>query len=337
MDMNAKLMRMNHLHLIIPTLLLPTPASSAVLAGLRLPYLEKLLARSRRSVLPPTTLETRLCEAFGVQSVAPLRALADGLAVSKGYWLCADPVELQIQPSQVMLQPDVACSDVEAQTLCATLNAHFSGEGLRFFAPHSQRWYVQAQSMGVVVMTPLRVVAWRDVKALLPQGVDARRWQRFNNEMQMLLHQHPVNAARQQDGKPVINSLWLWGGGCAVAPHPVFDAVGNDDALVTAFARASEVAVLDDLPGLLESRHERGLWVDASLEEAWQRGDLYTYRARLEKLENGIAAPVWQALGAGRLRALTLDVPTDEAVHRFEMTRAGCWKLWRRQPLTAYI
>lgn len=335
--MDAKLTRMNHLHLIIPTLFLPARASSALLAGLRLPYLEKLLARSKHLVLPPNSLEDRLCETFRVRSVAPLRALADGLAVGDGYWLCADPVELQIQSSQVMLQPDVACSDADAQALCMTLNMHFGEEGLHFFAPHSRRWYVQVQALGEVTMTPLRVAAWRDVKALLPQGADARRWLGLSNEMQMLLHQHPVNVARQQDGKPVINSLWLWGGGCAAAPHPVFDAVGNDDALVTAFARASEVAVLDDLPGLLASRHERGLWVNAGLQEAWQRGDLYAYRARLEKLDNEIVAPVWQALGTGRLRSLTLEVLTDEVVHRFEMTRAGCWKLWRRQPLTAYI
>ncbi len=336
--MDAKLARMNHLHLIVPALFLPVQAFSAVLAGLRLPYLEKLLAHSRHAVLPPTALENRLCDGFGVQSVAPLRALADGLAGAEGYWLCADPVELQIQSSQVILQPDVACSDAEAQSLCAALNAHFSGEGWRFFAPHPLRWYVQTQVPGEVEMTPLRTAAWRDVKMLLPRGVDARRWQRLGNEVQMLLHQHPVNMARQQSGNPAVNSLWLWGGGCAAAPHPVFDAAGNDDALVTAFARASEVAVLDDLPGLLETRHERGLWVDASLEEAWRRGDLYTYRARLEKFENEIATPVWQALGAGRLRALTLEVLTEEADHRFEMTRAGCWKLWRRhRPLAAYI
>ncbi|MFA5371429.1 MAG: hypothetical protein WC298_05585 [Sideroxydans sp.] len=329
---------MNHLHLIIPSLFLPARASSALLAGLRLPYLEKLLARSKHLVLPPNSLEDRLCETFGVRSVAPLRALADGLVVDDGYWLCADPVELQIQSSQVMLQTDVACSDADAQALCMTLNMHFGEEGLHFFAPHSRRWYVQVQTLGEVTMTPLRVAAWRDVKTLLPQGTDAQRWQRLNNEIQMLLHQHPVNTARQQAGKPVINSLWLWGGGCAATPHPVFDAVGNDDALAAAFTHASERVLLDDLPSLLTSGYERGLWVDASLQEAWQRGDFYAYRTRLEKFENEIAAPVWQALCAGRLRTLTLEVLTEEADHRFEMTRPGCWKLWlRRRALTAYI
>ena len=328
---------MNHLHLIIPALLLPAEAAG-VYAGLRLPYWEKLLARSRRSTMPAATLEARLCDAFGVTGLAPLRALADGLVTKEGYCLCADPVELQMQPSQVMLQPDVVCTEAEAHQLCASLNAHFAEEGLCFFAPHPERWYLQAQSLGEVMMVPLRAAAGRDVRTLLPQGADARRWWRLINEMQMLLHQHPVNAARQQAGKPAINSLWVWGESSACVPHPAIDAAGSLDGLVTLCARASGVALLDDLPGLLASRHERGTWVEAGLQEAWQRGDLYAYRARLEKLENEIAAPVWQSIDAGKLHTLTLEVLADEAMQRFELTRAGCWKIWhRRQPLTAYL
>lgn len=328
---------MNHLHLIVPVLFLPAQASSAALAGLRLPHWEQLLARSAHSILPPAALEARLSDVFGVKGLAPLRARADGLAVCEGYWLCADPVELQMQPSQVMLQPEVAGTEAEAQALCATLNAHFVQEGLRFFAPHPQRWYVQAQTPGEAVMTPLRAAAWRDVKALMPQGNDARRWWRLGNEIQMLLHQHPVNVARQQDGKPVINSLWLWGGGSASVPQPACDAVGGLDALTLRCAQASGVALPGDLHALLSSARERGLWVDAGLQDAWQRGDLFAHRTGLEQLENEIAAPVWQSLRKGRLNTLTLEVPTETALHRFELTRADCWKIWRRRrPLTVY-
>lgn len=38
-------------------------------------------------------------------------------------------------------------------------------------------------------------------------------------ELQMLLHDHKVNIARQQAGQPMINSLWFWGGG--IAPEAV--------------------------------------------------------------------------------------------------------------------
>jgi hypothetical protein len=40
------------------------------------------------------------------------------------------------------------------------------------------------------------------------------RWlKRLLTEVQMLLHHHPVNLARQEQGLPVINSLWCWAGG----------------------------------------------------------------------------------------------------------------------------
>lgn len=328
--MNAKLPYMKHLHLILPGLL-PPDGVSGIYAGLHLPHLEKLLARSNHSALSPSTPESLLCKAFGVQSVAPLRARADGLAADAGYWLCADPVELQMQPSQVMLQPEVGCTTAEAQALCAALNAHFAADGLRFFAPHPLRWYVHVEHPSEVDMTPLRVAAWQDVKSLQPQGRDARRWQCLGNEMQMLLYQHPLNAARMQAGKPAINSLWLWGGGEYASPQPGFSVVGGDAGLAALFSRAAGVALFEDLPGLLGSNASAALWIEEGLRTAWQRGDLYAFRTELERLETDIAAPLWRSICSGKLGRLTLEVPRDGATHRFRLARAGCWKVWRRR------
>lgn len=326
---------MNHLHLIIPALILPAPVASPLLAGLRLPYLERLLARGRCSVLPPATLEDRLCHVFGVQSAAPLRAQGDGLFHDDRYWLCADPVELQLQSSRVVLYPDVDCSRAEAEALCEALNAHFSGDGLFFHAPHPNRWYLSTENTGEAGMAPLRAAAWRDIGPLLAQD-GARRWQRLGNEIQMLLHQHPVNLARQLDGRPAINSLWLWGGGHAAVPRPELDVASDDGDLISAFARASGVALQEDLSGMLASGHERGLYADASLRKNWQRGDLHTYRGRLEELDNETAAPVWHALRGGKLRALTLEAPSEEGGHRFDLSRADSWRIWHRpRPLAS--
>ena len=40
------------------------------------------------------------------------------------------------------------------------------------------------------------------------------------NEVQVLLHQHPLNAARQTRGLPPVNSVWFWGAGRLPAPGP---------------------------------------------------------------------------------------------------------------------
>ena len=327
---------MKHLHLLIPDLFLPRDVSPQVYGGLSLPALEKLLARSVCTTLPAMQVEEFLCDHFSAESVAPVRAAADGLNVSAGFWLCADPVHLQLQQSQVVLQPDVQCTAGEAAELCATLNVHFADDGLLFHAPHPQRWYMRCAEPSIVTMTPLRVAAWRDVKVCQPQGEDALRWQRVANEIQMLLHGHAVNQSREARGGPAINSLWLWGGGCASALHPDFDAVGGDDALSAACARATGIAGVASLHALLSGKGENGLWVCALPSAAWQRGDLYAWREAVAVIERDIAQSVLQAMQSGCLRTVTLEVLSEPATSRFELSRAGLWKVWRPKRTLAH-
>src|SRR3546814_7983843 len=41
---------------------------------------------------------------------------------------------------------------------------------------------------------------------------NARRWRSLLSEAQVVLHNHPWNARREQSGLPPVNSLWFWGG-----------------------------------------------------------------------------------------------------------------------------
>ncbi len=321
---------MNHLHLLIPDLFLPQDIAVKACAGLRLSILEKLLARCAQSTLSAMTVEDILCDHFEARAVAPVRAAADGLDVGAGFWLCADPVNLQLRQSQVVLQPEVQCNAEEAAVLCATLNKHFVEDSLTFFAPHPQRWYVRSAEDSSVTMTPLRVAAWRDVKPFQPQGTDALGWKRLANEIQMLLHEHAINQARAARGLPAINSLWLWGAGRTSELHPSFDVAGGDDALGAAFACVAGVPLAASLADMLHGQGQRGLWVSTVLGEAWQRSDLYAWRKAIEMVEREIARPVWQAMRAGRLQAVTLDVSAESGIRRFTLNRSGMWKVWRR-------
>src|SRR5258706_98729 len=66
--------------------------------------------------------------------------------------------------------------------------------------------------------------------AFMPSGTDAARWQRWQNETQMLLFEHPVNVAREAAGRAPVNGVWVWGGGEPVkAPaHPRIAAPYSD-------------------------------------------------------------------------------------------------------------
>ncbi len=334
---------MKNVHVVIPDLFLPHEVAAEACAGLKLPALEKLLARAQPAPLLAESLEAWLCATFGVsdQAIAAVTLRTDGMEPGAAYWLRADPVHLRIQRDQLILQPDMRLDTGEAAQLCASLNAHFAGEGLRFFAPHPQRWYLQLDAAPGMTTHPLAQVAGRNVHAYLPQGPDALRWHGVFNEIQMLLFEHAVNQAREARGELSINSVWLWGGGCAAGQlaRPFAKLCGDSD-LAGAFAQAAGIpceSLPDDVTHCVEGDDGGALIVWEGLRRALQHGDLHAWRDGLQRFEQCCAAPLLNALYAGRIAQLTLDVLQIGASRRFMLTRGAAWKLWRRpKRLTHY-
>ncbi|MBI4808229.1 MAG: hypothetical protein HY799_04715 [Nitrosomonadales bacterium] len=323
---------MNHLHLLIPDLFPPQNIAAEVCVDLHLPVLEKVLVRGSASTSAAISLEDWLCASFGVHAVAPVRASAYGLDTGDGYWLCADPVNLQLHRAQMMLIPEVAATQEEAAALCDKLNAHFAGQGMQFFATHPLRWHLRLEAGPQLSTTPLRQAAWQDAKFHQPLGADTLHWQRILTEIQMVLYAHPLNQAREARGELLVSSLWLWGGGRAVSLHSAFDAVGGDSDTARAFARAAGITQAASLEDMLHAKGAGGLWVNEAMSSAQQRGDYHAWREAVFQLELDCVL-LLQALRTGRLQQLTLEVSGANCVQRFELTRASVWKLW--QPVRA--
>ena len=71
----------------------------------------------------------------------------------------------------------------------------------------------------------------RNLRDLMPAGRDGARVRSLVNEIQMLLHEHPVNAARSARRQPAINSVWLWGIGSLERVFPAsLPPLYTDDA-----------------------------------------------------------------------------------------------------------
>ena len=58
----------------------------------------------------------------------------------------------------------------------------------------------------------------------LPSGSDAGRWRRWLSEMQMLLHEHPANFAREARGTVPVTGMWISDGGRVAEAKPVSDS-----------------------------------------------------------------------------------------------------------------
>jgi hypothetical protein len=224
-------------------------------------------------------------------------------------------------------------SGEEAAAMCASLNGHFSGQGMEFVAPHPQRWYVRLEALPNMQTTPLSQVIGNDVRMLLPVGNDAAHWHRVFNEIQMLLHAHPVNDAREAHGEPTVNSVWFWGAGNIenISLQKPYDNVTSDDVLTEMFARSAGIPFSvwpkqwHDDPSI-----GRQLLVWTGLRSALQRGDLAAWRTALQDYETGYAQPIWHALKSGIIDRLQLDVLGAHGDLRVQMSRGDTRAFWRR-------
>ncbi|MCX7192773.1 MAG: hypothetical protein NTY60_04000 [Proteobacteria bacterium] len=323
---------MKSVHLVIADLFLPEEFAPELCAELRLPALQKILARGRAINSGRTealSLEDALCGLFAAPvPVASISAAFDGLG--EGCWLRADPVHVRLQREQVVLMPNVAVSTDEAMQLCASLNAHFAGQGMEFFAPQPQRWYLRLDELPDITTEPLSQVAGRNIHGHLPAGVDASRWHQLFNEIQMLLFAHPLNEAREARGEVPVNSLWFWGNGCGAGQVPVtYDNVSSDEVLV------EMLATFDGMPYSQWSPtwcggDGRQLLVWTGLRAALQAGDLAAWRCALQQFETAYAQPLWQALRSGQIAHLQVDILGGDHLRQLHLTRMDAWAFWRR-------
>ena len=207
------------MQLLIPHLFPPPHMLETTTSSMRAPALETLLARGNLRSHPAPGVEVALCQLLGITQqqdwpVAPITLEADGGSAEQAYWMRADPVHLRVMRDRIVLADSsvLNLTAQEADALTTSIGQHF-GEALQPRPCHPSRWYIQLVQAPRLVTTPLSVVCGRDIQPLMPQGEDAPRFRSILNEVQMLLHSHPVNQQREARGELTINALWLWGGG----------------------------------------------------------------------------------------------------------------------------
>jgi len=255
---------------------------------------------------------------------APLAALGAGLDPGTSYVLRADPVSLVAGRNDVALAARIDDLDAdETAAMIATLGAHFSGDGLTFHAPRPDAWFVLQDVTPDVTTTPLASVRGA-IYPWLPAGGDAPRWRRWLSEMQMLLHAHPANAAREARGRVAVTGIWISDGG-RVADFPqvnasaIFAPAGRDGDVARGLARLrgapaalppgrfaalpspDDAFVVLDRAGDLNAPRLLSEWLDPAV-VALERGTL----ASLSLLADGEGtAGAWHAVRPGlRVRML---------------------------------
>ena len=110
-----------------------------------------------------------------------------------------------IDPSKLSLSAD------ESRLLCEASDVHMHEDGVRLHFVDAARWLVTCnRAVDVLTERPDWIIG-ETLRPNLPRGDHARLVERWMNELQMLLHAHPVNTAREERRLPPVNLVWLWG------------------------------------------------------------------------------------------------------------------------------
>jgi hypothetical protein len=306
------------------------------------PALSQWLNRARRRSFAPTGFEHAALSLFEVSTsghdlpIAPFAYLSDIGRAPKGQCWCADLVHLRADTRGLILFEAATCrvSPKELHALFVLLRDFLADSEWCLEAGDGPRWYLRGPEGQDLQTTPLSGVRGRHVAEYLPRGRDAAEWLRRNNEMQMLLHGHPLNRERANRGLPILNSLWISGGGQLPAPaRTPFTRIHGDRPLLCGlgrWSRCTTAALPPDATALLGALEpaERGLLLLDGLELPAAYGEVRQWCSAVEEYERIWFAPLLQALSRGRLQRLTL-MPLNGQLYR--LARADLWRLWRRR------
>jgi hypothetical protein len=352
---------------LIASDLIPPPTFIAAPDLPPMPGLQSLLARGDVKKSAGRFLEEACLNELGLvfvasNPVASLTLLADGGTPEYDTWLRADPVHLHVSRDNVQLLDSHVLKPTqdEADAIVATLNKHLASDGLMIEARDAARWYMRIPEAEAPQTTPLWRANGANVFDHLPEDSDGKiNWRRLQNELQMLLHDHPVNAAREARGELAINGIWFWGAGAfrdnavPVGPNKahMLGVVNKNNiltpprvrpgpkkknphelvlaklALVRGLALNAKLPLIS-LPQNLHSfpiQSLNTLVVLHSATKALRANQRHDWMTEVVALDTNWFTPLKAALDDGTISSLTLILPNEAATLRTDIVPPSQW------------
>lgn len=239
------------MHLLIPHASATNDAAAQSLRPLKLPNVARLitgLQPTTRDVDDEYTLspphERALATAYGWHGNdgcwpwAALAARGDGIEVGSKAWGLVTPVHWHVGREHISLADpqELDLPEAESRALFDAVRPLFEedGEGGLLSWGAAARWYLAHERLEGLACASIDRVIGRNVDLWLrgdAQDSEAQtqrlRWvRRLQNEVQMLLHSHPVNEAREARGALPVNSFWL--SGCGRSQRAVAEVLVDD-------------------------------------------------------------------------------------------------------------
>ena len=275
-------------HLLIPFASSADRGCVEARRGLKLPALEKLLARlgpvatdegDDRSLSMPH--ERALAGHLGLGAPdgrIPWAAwqVARSGGQAQGAWAWITPCHWNVGRDHIaMVHPQqLELSDDDSHVLLAAMQPYFEQDGIAFEYEGPTAWLARGDIFTGFASASLDRVIGRVIDPWLPRGTEARSLRRLQQEMQMLLYTHEVNEQRAARSLVPVNSFWVSGTGVLRTSRP--------------------------------AQADADLQIAQSLREAALRQDWGAWASGWHQLDEGECARLLARLDRGEQVALTL-------------------------------
>ncbi|MCX7054703.1 MAG: hypothetical protein NTU56_10920 [Proteobacteria bacterium] len=256
----------------------------------------------------------------------PALALENGLtAAGPGSWCVAQPVHFAAGLDHLRLAPlaQAALTEDDASALGTLVGSHFGTGELTVAAFVHGAWLLRCARSIDCSTQPADAVVGHNVHDFMPAGRDGARIRSLMNEIQMLLHEHPVNQRRERARQLPVNGWWLWGFGHAVPEGSTASvnrwSVCSDDSWLRALGHALG-GVAGDISAV-GSEMQRGDTFIALSQPPAQRVE-----ESLTSVDAGLLSMLASNVRAGAMQSLDLLVG-DATLH---IDASARFRFWRR-------
>lgn len=248
------------------------------------------------------------------------------------FWCSPLHQHLGMHSVQIAHSTELAWRDGEAAAWCARLNRFFADDGWRFWPYRADLWLVgcpETPQWQATNILDLDTHIGADSK---PHGVGSAALLQAQTEIQMLLHQHPLNQERQQHGQLPLNGMWFWRDLCGHAdPQTLLLShspwAAPDTGSYTPH-RADNWATLQQQSARHADKAALVVFADEAFAPAAHHGDAHGYAAQLHHWDRHWFRPALDALSTGCLKRL--DIVCEQ--HSLSIHKPVIRPFWRRTP-----
>jgi 2,3-bisphosphoglycerate-independent phosphoglycerate mutase len=126
-------------------------------------------------------------------------------------------------------------STEEGKTIIQDLEKKLGDSVFHFYPGVSYRHLLVWKGMGErIETTPPHDITEQEIGAYLPKGEGGRELIKLMTDTQILLHAHPINHTRIQEGKRAANATWPWGQGRAPQMPSFAERFGLKGSVISA-------------------------------------------------------------------------------------------------------